>query len=267
MNKIICKDVIEGLKEIDRETVSLIITSPPYNVNASEWEYDKIEDNMPYNDYIKWLSSVFSECYNVLRSGGRVIINIDAMTNRQEDKQESYIRDIRTDLTLELRKIGYKFFGEHIWYKSNKDPSFNGGQFNGKKTSWGSYCSPSTPAVRRNHEYILVFSKNNFKMEKNGESGDPDITDKEFQNYIASTWSMQPETNKRGHVCPFPEELVYRCIKLYSYPNDLILDPFNGSGTTTCVAFKTGRRYIGIDNSEKYCNSARDRILASKDIL
>lgn len=257
MNKIICDDVVKGLKSIPDGIVTLIVTSPPYNVKI---DYESHADDQPYKDYLEWLKEIFTECKRVLRKGGRLIINIDAMTNRQEDKEDEYVRPIYVDLGVMLRNIGMKFFGEHIWYKSSKDPSFNGGQFNGKKTAWGSYMSPSTPAVRRNHEYILVYSKDQFKLEKDEDSGDADITDIEFQTYIASTWSMQPETRNLGHPVPFCEELPYRCIKLYSYQNDIVLDPFNGSGTTTMVAALTGRRYIGIDMEPTYCSRARDRI-------
>jgi DNA modification methylase len=185
-NKFIWADVLNGLSVVPDGVVTVVCTSPPYNVKI---DYGSAADDQPYLDYIKWLEQVFQQCYRVLRTGGRLVINIDAMTNRQDDKEQEYIRDIRTDLANVLRPLGFKFFGEHVWYKSNKDPSFNGGQFNGKKTAWGSYCSPSTPAVRRNHEYILVYSKDQFKLEKAEYSGDPDIKDTEFQNYIASVWS------------------------------------------------------------------------------
>jgi DNA modification methylase len=264
-NSIIHADVIDGLKQIPNNSVTLVLTSPPYNLKI---DYGSAADDQPYTEYVKWLKNVFTECYRVLRKGGRLIINIDAMTNRQDDKQNEYVRDIRTDLANDLKPMGFKFFGEHVWYKSSKDPSFNGGQFNGKKTAWGSYMSCSTPAVRRNHEYILVYSKEQFKLEKAEDSGAPDITDKEFQTYIASVWSMQPETRNLGdHPVPFPVELPYRCIKLYSYVNDVILDPFNGTGTTCVIAAKTGRRYIGIDMDATYVEYARNRIAEAESRL
>lgn len=310
INTIICDDVLKGLARIPDQSVTLVVTSPPYNVGiayaeilcndcgrqsrSDDWnggkelsggvktvkgscpncykvpqkgtvEVAKHEDGESYADYLAWLQKVFVECYRVLRKGGRLIVNIDAMTNRQTDKGDSYIRDIRTDITNQIRPVGFKTYGEHVWYKSSLDPTHNGGQFNGKKTAWGSYMKPSTPAVRRNHEYILVYSKEEFTLPPAEDSGEPDITGPEFQQYIASVWSMQPETRKLGgHPVPFPEELPLRCIKLYSYPNDVILDPFNGTGTTCVVAKKTGRRYIGIDMSPEYCQYAEDRI--AKDI-
>lgn len=265
INTIINDDVILGLKAVPDEVVSLICTSPPYNVAANKWSYATASDDQPYADYIKWLADVFKECYRTLRKGGRLVINIDAMTNRQDDKEEQYIRDIRTDLANVLRPMCFKFFGEHIWYKSALSPEKNGGQFNGKKTAWGSYKSCSSPAVRRNHEYILVYSKEQFRLDKDADSLDPDISGVDFEKFIASTWSMNAETRNLGdHPVPFPVELPLRCIKLYSYPNDVVMDPFNGVGTTTYVAYKTGRRYIGIDMDKDYCVYAEERI-ASKD--
>jgi DNA modification methylase len=264
-NVIICSDVLEGLRSIADGIVTLVVTSPPYNLKI---DYASAADDQPYKDYVKWLSAVFKECYRTLRKGGRLIINIDSMTNRQDDKQEEYIRDIRTDLANELKPMGFKFFGEHVWYKSSKDPTHGGGQFNGKKTAWGSYMSPSTPAVRRNHEYILVYSKEQFKLEKTADSGEPDITSEEFTNFIASTWSMQPETrNLADHPVPFPIEFPVRCLKLYSYPNDIVLDPFNGTGTTTYAAHCLKRRYIGIDMDANYCKFAEERIEASVNVF
>ncbi len=264
-NCIICDDTLIGLKKLPDNFVTLVITSPPYNLKIS---YNSAADNQPYKDYLAWLKQIFTECKRVLRKGGRLIINIDAMTNRQEDKDDEYVRPIYVDLGIMMREINMKFFGEHIWYKSSKDPSYNGGQFNGKKTAWGSYMSPSLPAVRRNHEYVLVYSKDQFQLEPDENSGEPDINGAEFQEYIASTWSMQPETKKLGnHPVPFCEELPYRCIKLYSYSNDLVLDPFNGVGTTTFIANMLGRRYIGIDMDPNYCDYAISRISTGTDMM
>ena len=257
INKIICGDCIEELKKISDNTVTLLITSPPYNTKSIQ--YDNYDDNLSYKEYVEWLKFVFIECKRVLRKGGRFCINIDSIRNREEDKEMQYIRDIRTDLAIIMKEIGMLFFGEHIWWKS--------GQWS-KKTAWGSYKSPSYPVVQRSFEYILVYSKEQFRLKKDTLSLDTDITAKEFQTYIDGTWSIQPETkNNGGHPAPFPVELPLRCIKLYSYPNDVILDCFSGTGTTLLAAKLTNRRYIGIDNSEKYCEYAKGRLESSTDLF
>ena len=138
---------------------------------------------------------------------------------------------------------------------------------NGKITWCGnSYQSPSNPIIRRNHEYVLVWSKDNYKLE--GDKEKIDITDKEFQQWTMSMWFIQPETRKLGkHLVPYPEELVRRLIKLYCYKDDIVLDPFVGTGTTAVVAKKLNRKYIGIDNDIDSVNYARKRIACSVDIF
>jgi len=261
INTIINDDVLVGLKQIPDGVVSLVVSSPPYNTGGRTLRYDNYDDNISYLDYLIWLKSVFIECKRVLRTGGRFCINIDAIRNREDgDDKKCYIRDIRTDLCNIMKEIGMMFFGEHIWFKN--------GQWSGKKTSWGSYKSCSFPTVQRSFEYILIYSKEQFRLEKNNESLDSDITAKEFQIYIDSTWSIQPETQNRcGHPAVFPLELPMRCIKLYSYPNDVILDCFAGTGTTLLAAKKLKRRYIGIDNSKRYCDYAKERLLFDNDIF
>ena len=259
INKILCCDVLEGLRRIPDGIATLVCTSPPYNTLSKG--YDNHADNLPYEKYLEWLSSVFSECKRVLRTGGRFCINIDAITNREDsiDQKQCYIRDIRTDLAIMMQKIGMMFFGEHIWLKT---------QWNGKKSAWGSWKSCSSPAVRRSHEYVLVYSKDTFKLEKDNQSDDSDLTAKQFQTYIDSMWGIQPETKDLcSHPAPYPIELPHRCIKLYSYPNDIIIDPYNGTGTTCLAAKINKRRYIGIDNSAKYCEFARNRLNADNNLF
>ncbi len=254
INEIICGDCIGVMKNINSDMVSLTICSPPYNVKLS---YNSCDDNMPYHSYLAWLKDVFSEVYRITRNGGRCCINIDAVTNRQEDKDREYIRNTYSNLSILMKEIGWKFRTEICWYKQNAV---------GKRTAWGSYMSCSNPTMRRTHEWILVWSKGDWKLD-----GDPelsDITKKEFCEYTLSTWFMSPETrNLANHPASFPEELPRRLIKLYSYRGDVILDPFVGTGTTSVVANGLFRKYIGIDMDKDYCDYARGRIEAGKDIF
>lgn len=248
LNTIILDDVLAGLAKIPDESVELVFSSPPYNVNLKG--YKNRNDNDPYDIYIEWLKDIMIHCKRILKPGGRIAINIDAMTNRQDDSDKEYIRPIYADLVNIGRDIGLMFRAEFCWYKQNVV---------GRKTAWGSYQSCSNPIARRNHEYILVWSKGDWKLE--GDSEFSDMTAKEFQDWTISTWHVQPETrNRNGHPAPFPEELAKRVIKLFSYRGNTVLDPFMGTGTTGVVCKTYGRNYIGIDNSQPDVEYARGRI-------
>jgi DNA modification methylase len=248
-NELILGDVIDGLKLIPDESVSVVFSSPPYNVNIS---YKNKEDNAAWAEYLAWLKEVWTECCRVLRPGGRLVINIDSITNRQDpDKSKEYIRPITAELINMMRTMNRMLFRTEIaWYKQNVA---------GRATAWGSWMSCSNPTMRRNHEHILVWSKDQWQLPGNAE--DSDMTEEEFYESTMSTWFIAPETRNMGkHPVPFSEDLAKRVIKLYSYRGDLILDPFMGSGTTAVVATRFKRRYVGIDNCEDYLSYAERRI-------
>jgi DNA modification methylase len=215
------------------ESVHLIITSPPYNVGI---KYDKHGDNMPYEDYLEWLTRVFTKLKKKLVTGGRICINI-APTGIKN------FAPIHHDLILNLRKSGYNLVGEIIWYKQNIKC----------RTAWGSFKSPRCPYVLPSWEYIYILQKGKFLKETNQKS---DITSEEFVKFTDGFWDIKPVTVKSGHPVPFPDELVYRLIKLYSYPGNVVLDPFGGSGTVSKVCNKTHRQFIYVDISEKYFKMA-----------
>lgn len=247
-NSIICCDVIEGLRDIEDNSVHIIICSPPYNVGI---DYSNYSDNLPHKEYLDWTKDVWKECYRVLVRGGRICINIDATMNLEgsPENRKERVHPLHVDFTNQLRDIGYLYRGEIGWFKQNAP---------GKNTAWGSYCLPSNPHIRRNHEYVILASKETLKLE--GDHMMSDITPEEFHAWTLSEWSIKPETIKRNHPAPFPRQLVERCVKLFTFVGNVVLDPFNGSGTTTSTAFELGRKYIGIDNSEKYCKIARKYI-------
>jgi len=140
--------------------------------------------------------------------------------------------------------------GEVIWNK---------GAGAGASTAWGSWCSASNPTLRDTHEYILIFSKGKFsRCAKNKENT---ITRDEFLEYTKSVWEFAPESAERvEHPAPFPIELPYRCIQLYTFKEEVVLDPFCGVGTTAIAAIKSNRHYIGFDNNIEYVEKARKRI-------
>jgi len=156
-----------------------------------------------------------------------------------------------------MDEIGMLPFAEIVWYKQDAA---------GKKTAWGSWCSCSCPIMRSVHEYIYVFSKDKYSLE--GDIEQCDLDPQEFNDWTFSTWFISPETrNMGGHPVPFPEELVTRAVKLWTYRGDTVLDPFSGSGTTSYVAMLLGRNYIGIDIDPEYVDYAKGRIEMSDDLF
>jgi site-specific DNA-methyltransferase (adenine-specific) len=222
---------------IPDESVHLMVTSPPYNVGK---DYD---EDLNLEEYQGLLRDVFGEVYRKLVVGGRACINIANLGRRPYIPLHSYI-------IQDMAEIGYMMRGEIIWSKAASA---------GSSTAWGSWLSASNPTLRDIHEYILIFSKGSMRRERGGREST--ITRDEFLEYTKSIWSFPTESAKKvGHPAPFPVELPYRLIQLYTYREDVVLDPFCGSGTTCVAALRTKRHFIGVDNSEKYVELARKRI-------
>lgn len=254
-NSIMCCDVLDGLSRIKSESIHLVLCSPPYNVGI---KYDIHHDLLPHQEYLDWMKTVWRECHRVLVCGGRICINIDATMNLEDDpsQRRERVHPLHVDFTDQIRDLGYLYRGEIIWCKQNAS---------GSDTCWGSYCSPSNPHIRRNTEYIIVASKDSLTLH-----GDPmlsDLTKEEFHAWTLSEWRIPPETRKHIHPVRFPRELVRRCIKLFSFVGNTVLDVFNGSGTTTTTAIELGRNTIGIDISPTYCEIAtQDAIRAETEL-
>lgn len=228
------------LPTFDSNCIDMIITSPPYNFGR---DYDQHNDKIDYQLYFKQLNKIWNECYRVLKPDGRIAIDIMPV----------YTDNIPTHhiISRQLQDIGFKWKAEILWEKSNYSCPY---------TCWGSWQSPSSPYLKYSWEFIEVFVKKELKKEGNKE--DITITGQEFKDWVYAKWTIAPEhrMKKFGHPAMFPEEIPCRLINLFTYKNDIILDPFNGVGTTTLVAHHEGRKYIGIDISEKYCKVAKERI-------
>lgn len=210
----------ENMKDIPNSSLHLMITSPPYNVSK---EYD---NDLSLNEYLSLLKNCFTETYRVLVDGGRACINIANIGRKPYIPLSDYVSKI-------MIEIGFNMRGEIIWNKSAGA---------GISTAWGSFQSASNPILRDVHEYILIFSKGNYKRERDKEEKElrkDNITKEEFIEWTKSVWTMNTESAKRiGHPAPFPEELPNRLIKLFSFTNDIVIDPFMGSGTTAIAAIK-----------------------------
>lgn len=242
INKIICGDAGSILSRFPKNSIDLIITSPPYNF-GHDYASDSSEDTKDWEDYFNKLNCVWKECLRVLKPGGRIAVNVQPLFS-------DYIPTHHI-VSQQLLKLGLLWKAEILWEKNN---------YNAKYTAWGSWKSPSMPYLKYTWEFIEIFSKDSHK--KIGIKENIDITDEEFKEWVYAKWSFPPETRMKdfGHPAMFPKELPKRIIKLFSYKGDIVLDPFNGVGTTTLVAFNHKRRFIGIDISEKYCRTALDRI-------
>jgi len=231
-------DAIETLERLPAGSVHLAITSPPYNVGI---QYAGYADDRGHAEYLAWLRTVWKALYRVLVPGGRFALNV-APTSIKD------FRPIHHDLTSDLRKLGYIMRTEIIWYK----------QTMGRRTAWGSWKSPANPHIVPSWEYVLVFSKGSWRLD--GAKADVDITAKEFQTFSDGFWSIRPERRREGHPAPFPEELIERLVKFYSYRGNTVLDMFGGTGTVAAVARATGRHFLYIDTSLDYCEAALHRV-------
>ncbi|MCH1540240.1 MAG: site-specific DNA-methyltransferase [Candidatus Poseidonia sp.] len=223
--------------------VHLVVTSPPYNASK---EYD---ENLSLAEYLTLLHEVFAECYRVLTPGGRMVVNVANLGRKPYIPLSSHIN-------LMMHEIGFLMRGEIIWDKSASA---------GSSCAWGSFQSASNPCLRDIHEYLLVFSKGNYKLPRTKaerEDGRLDTVPRDdFIQHTKSIWSFATERASRvNHPAPFPVELPKRCIELYSFAGDIVLDPFNGSGTTCVAAKQYGRHYIGVDLSAEYCTVAEERL-------
>ena len=230
----------ESMEEVPNNSVHLMITSPPYNVSK---EYD---DNLSLQEYLQLLRKVFTETYRVLVNGGRACINIANVGRKPYIPLSDYISQI-------MIEIGFHMRGEIIWNK---------GAGAGVSMAWGSWQSATNPVLRDVHEYILVFNKGLFKREAKENT----ITKENFMEWTKSVWTMNPESARKAmHPAPFPIELPYRLIQLYSFKDDIILDPFMGSGTTAIAAIKSERKYIGYEVNDEYVKVAKKRLKKEAD--
>ncbi len=226
------------MDELPDNSIHLMVTSPPYNAAK---EYDK---DLTLEEYRTFLKSVFTQVYRKLIDGGRACINLANLGRKPYIPLHGYVIGDMLD-------IGYLMRGEIIWNKSASA---------GSSTAWGSWRSATNPVLRDVHEYILVFSKGSFNRNHN-QGLRSTISRDEFLEFSKSVWNFPAESARRiGHPAPFPIELPYRLMQLYTYVDEVVLDPFCGSGSTCLAALKSGRHYIGYDNQADYVKLAEKRI-------
>jgi len=235
---VIFKHSSEKMKELPDCSVHLIVTSPPYNVGK---DYD---ENLSLEEYLSFLKRVWAETYRVLVPGGRACINIANLGRKPYIPLHAFIM-------RDMIELGFLMRGEIIWNKAASAST---------STAWGSWQSATNPILRDTHEYVLVFSKGSFRREKM-DGRESTISKEEFLEFTKSVWEFASESARKvGHPAPFPIELPYRLIQLYTFSNEVVLDPFMGSGQTALAALKSGRHFTGYEVNEEYLKLAIDRI-------
>ncbi|MDE2759647.1 MAG: site-specific DNA-methyltransferase [Paracoccaceae bacterium] len=225
---------------IGRSSVDLIVTSPPYNVGI---DYSSNSDELDYYSYLTFSKKWLRKCYRWSKDGGRLCLNIPL------DKNKGGQQSVCADLTKIAKDVGWSYHSTIIWNEGNIS----------RRTAWGSWLSASAPYVIAPVEVIVIMYKNQWKRK---EKGTNDISREEFMEWTNGLWTFNGQSKKGagGHPAAFPVELPKRCIKLFSFVGDTVLDPFLGSGSSIIAANQCFRRGIGIEIDEDYCNIALQRL-------
>jgi len=228
---------------IENKSIDLIVTSPPYNVGI---EYADYKDNIPYEEYLIFTRKWLAKCYDLVKNDGRLCLNIPL------DKNKGGQQSVCADITTVAKEVGWKYHATVIWNEQNIS----------RRTAWGSWLSASAPFVIAPVEVVVVLYRENWH--KRSGSLKSDIARNEFISWTNGVWNFSGESkNKIGHPAPFPIELPRRCIKLFSFIGDTVLDPFLGSGTTLLACAETNRAGIGVEINKNYCEMAKKRLESS----
>lgn len=226
---------------IPKLSIDLIVTSPPYNVSI---QYNSHQDGASYQDYLRFTETWLRKCYTLAKNDGRFCLNIPL------DKNKGGQQAVCADITNIARKVGWQYHSTIIWNEGNIS----------RRTAWGSWMSASAPYVIAPVEVIVVLYKKTWK--KTSGSKRSDTTRQEFMEWTNGVWTFPGQSKKGagGHPAAFPIELPKRCIKLFSYIGDTVLDPFVGSGSTLIAALQNDRRGVGVDIDADYCKIAKQRL-------
>ncbi len=231
---------------VTENSIDLIVTSPPYNVDI---RYNSYDDKIPYRVYLAFTKDWLSKAYRLLKDSGRLCLNIPL------DKNKGGQQSVYADIVTIAKTVGFKYHSTVIWNEQNIS----------RRTAWGSWLSATAPYVIAPVEMVVILYKKRWK--RKGEGRRSDITKEEFIQWTNGVWTFAGESKKRvRHPAPFPVELPRRCIKLFTFVGDTVLDPFLGSGTTLIACALTGRRGIGIEIDKRYCKIAKDRLIAEADL-
>jgi len=265
IGRVINGDCIEVMASMPEGSVDLIVTSPPYGVGIN---YDVHEDDMVWEEYVKFTHSWMEQAYRVLKDDGRIALNIPYEINRQDKGGRIFMV---SEVWQIMKQIGYKFFGVVDLEEESPHRS--------RTTAWGSWMSPSAPYIYNPKECVILAYKNKHikkvkgQPEWTGEMGEVEGKDgnmrpkmmyteqqkREFIDLVFGQWKYFADTRSLTKAT-FSMDIPTKAIKILTYKNDIVLDPFAGSGTSLVAAETLDRRWIGIELSPNYSKVARDRV-------
>jgi len=265
INTVVNGDSIQVMKEMPESSIDLIVTSPKYNVGI---DYDSCDDKMSMEDYWKRTKEWLTESFRILKNDGRIAVNILYEVNVQDRGGRVLFM---AEFWMIMKQVGFKFFG--LVDLNEQSPHRS------KTTAWGSWMSPSSPYIYNPKECVILGYKINPKKQVKGEPqwiGEPvdmeqadgtfktkimypEESKKEFMSLVYGQWDYFADT-KQMTKATFSMDIPAKAIKILTYRNDIVLDPFAGSGTSLVAAEVNDRRWIGIELSESYAEVARKRV-------
>jgi site-specific DNA-methyltransferase (adenine-specific) len=266
LNQVIVGDCVEVMSKLPNNSIDLVITSPPYSVGIN---YDVYDDNTTINQYLEFSEKWLNETYRILKDDGRICVNVPYEINLKERGGRIFVV---SEIWNVMKKLGYNWFGIIDLEEDSPHRS--------KTTAWGSWMSPSQPYLYNPKECIIIAYKNSPKKLVKGEpqwKGEPTITEegktkmvysdddkKDFMELVFGQWKYLNDSRPMTKAT-FSMDIPTKAIKILSYKNDIVLDPFNGSGTSCVAAEILDRRWIGIELSPNYTEIARQRIQSFVD--